>query len=322
MNYIVLDLEWNQCPYGKDREIKEIPFEIIEIGAIKLNNEKKQIGEFSRLVKPTVYKELHYHTQSMISLTMQELKTGDDFVKVMEDFLEWCGTEYIFCTWGSADLIELQRNMKYHKIQPMADAPFKYYDIQKIFTMVFEENKRVCRSLEYAVDYLNIPKTSVFHRAKEDAVYTVMVMQHINCSDMERYYSIDTYQRPKNRKSEVYALFENYSKYISREFSSKEEAMADREVCSTRCYLCGKTARKKIRWFTGNGKTYLCQAYCQHHGFVLGKIKMRKTDEGHFFVIKKLKLVSEEDAALVKIKQEEVRRKRREKRRNQNKLPL
>ena len=34
MNYIVLDLEWNQCPYGKEREIRRLPFEIIEIGAV------------------------------------------------------------------------------------------------------------------------------------------------------------------------------------------------------------------------------------------------------------------------------------------------
>ena len=34
MNFIVLDLEWNQCPYGKTFEDKQLPFEIIEIGAV------------------------------------------------------------------------------------------------------------------------------------------------------------------------------------------------------------------------------------------------------------------------------------------------
>ena len=31
MNYIVLDLEWNQCPTGKSDTIGQLPFEIIEI---------------------------------------------------------------------------------------------------------------------------------------------------------------------------------------------------------------------------------------------------------------------------------------------------
>ena len=36
MDYIVLDLEWNQSPAGKSGENRAIPFEIIEIGALKL----------------------------------------------------------------------------------------------------------------------------------------------------------------------------------------------------------------------------------------------------------------------------------------------
>ena len=34
MDYIVFDLEWNQSSDGQEKEIKEIPFEIIEIGAV------------------------------------------------------------------------------------------------------------------------------------------------------------------------------------------------------------------------------------------------------------------------------------------------
>lgn len=41
MDYIVFDLEWNQCPYGKGQENERIPFEIIEIGAVKLNSENR-----------------------------------------------------------------------------------------------------------------------------------------------------------------------------------------------------------------------------------------------------------------------------------------
>ena len=93
--------------------------------------------------------------------------------------------------------------------------------------------------------------------------------------------------------------------------------MADREVASTRCYLCGKPARKKIRWFSGNGRMYFCQAYCENHGFLKGKIRMKKVSEGTFYVIKTLKLVSKEEALEIKQKQEEVRKKRREKRKNQ-----
>ena len=35
MNYIVFDLEWNQSPNGKEDSVEHLPFEIIEIGAVK-----------------------------------------------------------------------------------------------------------------------------------------------------------------------------------------------------------------------------------------------------------------------------------------------
>ena len=54
MNYIVLDLEWNQSPSGKIYSNKSLPFEIIEIGAVKLNSCFKEIGRFSELIKPRV----------------------------------------------------------------------------------------------------------------------------------------------------------------------------------------------------------------------------------------------------------------------------
>ena len=44
MNYIVLDLEWNQGNPAHEPEVYGIPFEIVEIGAIKLNDKKEMIG--------------------------------------------------------------------------------------------------------------------------------------------------------------------------------------------------------------------------------------------------------------------------------------
>ena len=41
MNYIVFDLEWNQNPAGKKTRNDKLPFEIIEIGAVKVNSKKE-----------------------------------------------------------------------------------------------------------------------------------------------------------------------------------------------------------------------------------------------------------------------------------------
>ena len=67
MDYIVMDLEWNQCPYGKGNEAKGLPFEIIEIGAVKLNEDFEIIDKFSEIIKPRIYKQLHLPPQNNYS---------------------------------------------------------------------------------------------------------------------------------------------------------------------------------------------------------------------------------------------------------------
>ena len=52
MNYIVFDLEWNQNPDGRKHPDSRLPFEIIEIGAVKLNEKREIIDTFQCLIKP------------------------------------------------------------------------------------------------------------------------------------------------------------------------------------------------------------------------------------------------------------------------------
>ena len=110
--FIVLDLEWNQSPAGKEGSMNRLPFEIIEIGAVKLNKNLQIISEFRRLIRPRVYRQMHYKISEVTHMSIEQLDTeGEDFVRAMTEFLEWCGDDYRFCTWGSMDLTELQRNM-------------------------------------------------------------------------------------------------------------------------------------------------------------------------------------------------------------------
>ncbi|MBE5865283.1 MAG: exonuclease domain-containing protein [Lachnospiraceae bacterium] len=298
MKYIVLDLEWNQSNTGKEKEIEQLPAEIIEIGAIKVDEAGLIVGEFSQLVKPVVYREMHHFTSQLIHMQMEELERGKPFAKVAGDFLEWCGEEeYLFCTWGSTDLTELQRNMRFHNMEPLADGPMRYLDVQKLFSIAYEDRK-TRRALEYAVNFLNLEEDLPYHRAFSDAYYTARIFERIMQENRESlsYESYDVFHVPKSRKEEVKVQFDTYAKYISREFADKRIAFADREVCSSKCYLCHRNLRKKIKWFTANGRHYYCLAYCEIHGYLKGKIRIRKTDEGGMYVVKTTKLITDEAA--------------------------
>ena len=76
MNYIVFDLEWNQSPGGKKYSNSRLPFEIIEIGAVKMNEQREVVDVFQRLVKPQVYNWIHDSIHEVIHVDYKDLADG------------------------------------------------------------------------------------------------------------------------------------------------------------------------------------------------------------------------------------------------------
>lgn len=316
MNYIVLDLEWNQGNTELETESEKLAFEIIEIGAIKLSDTYVMIGEFNELIRPRVYQKMHPITGQLIHLQMKELERGRLFKDVAGQFLNWCGKDYRFCTWGVLDLAELQHNMKFYEMEPLAQGPIPFLDVQKLFTLAYEGDSKTRRSLEYAIDFLKIEKDIPFHRAFSDAYYTAKVFAKLaqEKPDVLANLSYDVTNPPQRREDEIKIQFENYFKYISRQFADKAEALADKEVSSSKCYLCHCNLKKRVRWFTPNGKNYYCVAYCEKHGCLKGKIRVRRTEEGMVYIVKTTKFISEQEAEEIAQRYEhikELRRKRK-----------
>lgn len=313
MKYIVFDLEWNQCPDGKEQETAGLPFEVIEIGAVRLNAGREETGSFHRVIRPAVYPRLHHRTREIVKMSEEELAAGIPFAQAAREFLDWAGAEAVFCTWGPGDLTELQRNLKYYGMLGLLKGPLHFYDVQKLFAVNFE-NMKERRSLEYGIDYLELAKTQEFHQAMSDARYTAEIFRKIDQDVVYAYDSIDVYQPPRTKEEEIFAVYNGYTKFISRTFETKEALMHDREVLSTQCCRCEKMAKKKLRWHSAGAKNYFCAAVCREHGYVKGKIRIKRTDEGRFFAVKTIKVSGEPELEELFRKREELAQKRRKKR--------
>ena len=203
---------------------------------------------------------------------------------------EWCGEEYIFFTWGNQDVMELQRNIKHYGKLSMIPGPVTYYDVQKLFAIRYEENHER-RALEFAADKMGIAKKMEFHRALGDAYYTACVLQKIEDEYILPNSSLDVYQNPKSKREEIHVSYPTYDKFVSREFYSREKAMKDREVTSTKCPLCHNRAKRKIRWFMNNSKVYYSISLCQEHGFAAWERPNCKTENNMYYAIKTLTIV-------------------------------
>lgn len=319
MNYIVLDLEWNQSPDGKKNSNKKLPFEIIEIGAVKLNEKLEILDTFQCLIKPQVYKWIHNNIHEVIHMDYKDLQNGKLFPQAAREFLEWCGDSYSLFTWGNQDTTEFQRNLKYYEMLSLLPGPFFYYDLQKLFSINFEASQNR-RALEYAIDFLKIPKKNEFHRALADARYTAEILLHMDMQMILSNSSLDVYQNPKKKREEIHVLYPDRYRFISREFPCREKVMKDREVTSTRCPVCGHPAKRKIRWFMTGSKVFYSVSNCTEHGSVIGRIRIRKTDEEAYFAIKKLYCANIQETEEIRLKRDSLRQKRQLKKRAEKEI--
>ena len=293
MNYIVFDLEWNQ-PEGLDSKSRPLPFEIIEIGAVRLNENFELVSKFSRIIKPQVYNRLNRHIVKMLSLKPGELEKGGSFENVAGKFLEWCGDDYIFCTWGNQDLTELQRNMNYYTMAPLSEKPFRYIDVQRLYSIMINDMQQY--ALETAVDRMKIVKDVQFHRAYSDAYYTSKILKLISSDIIEGNPAYDVYHLPASKDEEIHvSTATGYTTY-SRAFNSKEEILEDQVLLTLWCPVCkGRALKRKINWFNHSGKNYHAAGKCPEHGYVTGLMRIRPGELGGFYAEKITSLASEHD---------------------------
>ena len=320
MNYIVFDLEWNQSPYGQSGEHPRMPFEIIEIGAVKLNEHFEITDEYVSLIKPKLYKKLHRSIKPMLNYDEEELKnSGKPFKEACTAFLEWCGEDYVFCTWGASDLYYLQSNMDFYYMEKL-EFPLKYYNIQQIYADMSDEEGKISK-LEKACQELEIPETEPFHSAVNDARYTARVLAKIRPDDLEERYTFDIYRHPKKKEDEIIAKHAGVLEKISSEYGSKQDAMEDKDLMVIKCAKCGRRCARKIKWFQSGSNTSVAVGRCIYHGYMLSRIKLKPAggSDDNVFALKKTEKVDRKAVEEVRNRQIELREKRKQKRRDLSK---
>ena len=78
VNYIILDLEWNQ-PFNMKMMVKEpimLSGEIIQIGAVKLDEGFHLVDTFKIMVTPKYYRTMHKKVSKLTNIKTEDLQYG------------------------------------------------------------------------------------------------------------------------------------------------------------------------------------------------------------------------------------------------------
>lgn len=245
MNYIVFDLEFNQAENSgksyKNTVNPQCPFEIIQIGAIKLNDKFQSISTFNRLVKPEIYTSINSFVKEITNITIDLLNDAKSFKEIYKELVQFITSDKsILCVWGTADIKELFRNLEYHGLDAKL-IPKEYINIQHHASRYLNCKKGTNIGLSNAVKALNIPLKDQFHDALNDAYYTTEVFKKIyNKNIKSKLYNLDknlNTNRNNNIRTQLdsHKLFKQFEKMFNREVTDEEKSMI------RLAYMMGKT---------------------------------------------------------------------------------
>ena len=174
MNYLVTDLE-STCT---DRE--EFPreeMEIIEIGAVLLNDKLEEIDSFSCFVKPIQNPILTTFCKNLTKIKQDDVDNAELLNIALERFSKWANEygDYTFTSWGAFDYKQINRETKWKNMKnPVVQRHLNY---KGVFAKIRNLKNKRGVGLRKALIILNMKFEGIPHRAIYDAKNIVRIIK-------------------------------------------------------------------------------------------------------------------------------------------------
>ncbi len=306
MHYIVVDLEWNQPLNHQNRVYREVGdrliFEMIQIGAVKLDSERRVIDSISVLIHPSCYLRIHPRIQRMTHLGSEELADAPLFNEAMDRFMAWCrqeGDDFLFLTWGSDDVSVLQQNLDFFDCHP--DMP-PLCDIQHQFSDAFKLKNRM--GLQPAMELMEIrpEEGRDFHNALHDAYYTALVWQKV--PDIA-----NTAEYARQPKQLIHPDV-NHGRVKGEAFDSLRLAMDSETARQPKCPTCGRPCEvEEAGYVPQAADKYIGLAKCRQHGKILVRLRLRASQSGRVILAVSTAKATPPNIAYIHTKQLQIRQR-------------
>ena len=279
MDYIVLDMEWNQPWPGSPSAKKVLPVqirgEIIQIGAVRVTEDQQVADEFQILIKPKVYRHLNRRVSKLTGIKESQLKEqGVPYPEAMEQFRAWCGEDIVFITWGFDDITILRENLRLYGLdESWTD---RWYNAQMIFNAQ-TDGSNAQKALRTALEIFEITPSRPAHDALGDAYHTALI-----CARLDLKRGMEEYgQALKSHENGFHGaeLPGCIDRKVFHDYASRIAALAAMAGKDNKCPLCEKQMLGS-RWFAQPGHRYMDLATCPEHGKFLIRVRLSDQPDG------------------------------------------
>lgn len=251
MPVIVIDLEWNSGLYTKLRLD-----EILQIGAVKVDLDRRRIVDsFNAYIRPAIHKRYSPAVTQLPDLALSE-DSDLDFPTALARFLDWCGGDDLFASWGNSDLNVLIQNRDFHKLN--APLPATFLDLQMAFDRFIGCGNNL--ALERAAEYCLIPDVFDPHNALYDAMTAWVVAAFVPTPMLRDAVREAGQPLPKGQK----ALPQRETLWRGP-FSSRDLTLSNRGCRRGNCPECAAINRVG-QWYPADDGRYYSRFTCRGCG--------------------------------------------------------
>lgn len=140
--HIVIDFEMNPVD-GKREDAHLLPkSEIIQIGAVKLDEDYNVIDSFNAFVCPQLNDKITKHITQITGITTEQVGNAEGLESVLQDFSRWIGEENSrIYAWSKNDLMQLREECAYKGIA-IPDNMGKWIDFQAVYGVLTRLSRR------------------------------------------------------------------------------------------------------------------------------------------------------------------------------------
>ena len=279
MDYIVLDMEWNQPWPGSPSAKKVLPVqirgEIIQIGAVRVTEDQQVADEFQVLIRPKFYRRLNRRVSKLTGIKESRLKEeGIAYPEAMEQFRAWCGEDVTFLTWGFDDITILRENLRLYGLDE--NWTEKWYNAQMIFNAQ-TDGSNAQKALKTALEIFGIEPSRPAHDALGDAYHTALICARLDLAKGTREYAVALKSHENGfHGAELPGCIDRKVFY---DYADKRAALAAMTGAENQCPVCGRQMLGS-RWFAQPGHRYMDLAECPEHGKFLIRVRLSQQPDG------------------------------------------
>lgn len=280
MKFAVLDLEWNGA-YSK--RIKRFINEIIEFGAVLVDENLNVIDTFDVLIHPQVGKKLSGKVSTLTSITDGDLEDGMLFMQAVSRFSKWA-RDAVVMTWGTSDILTLIENCRYFCGNGRIPFLSRYVDLQAYCEAMLGANKSDQQmGLSTAAELLHINEDEFdHHRALGDSLLTLECLKKLYNPQALKPFLQDACSNE----------FYNRMEFRTVSICDLHHPLIHPADLAFYCENCGKRARRISEWQLHN-KSFRAVFRCRHCGTEFcGRVQFKLKYEG-LTVKKKISPVEE-----------------------------